>query len=120
MKRLKILIPLTLFGVCVAGVATADSSTDAAIGGAIGGGLGSYLGNEVGGDTGAVLGGALGAATGAAIATDGDDRRPAYRPDYRYPAAPYFGYPTPYGYGRAYSHPGRFCPPGQAKKGRCW
>lgn len=84
-----------------------DQSVDAAIGGAVGGGLGAYIGNEVGGRDGAVVGGALGAAAGAAVATDADQRydRP---PPSTYPRS-YYGAP-----------PGRFCPPGLAKQGRCW
>jgi len=81
-----------------------DSTLDAAIGGGIGGAAGAAVGNEVAGRDGAILGGALGAAVGAAVATDGKPtkvkkaRVPVYEP----------------------SHPqGRFCPPGQAKKGRC-
>ena len=83
-----------------------DSTLDAAIGGGIGGAAGAAVGNEVGGRDGAILGGALGAAVGAAVATDGKPSKvkkvsvPIYEP--------------------SHSHPqGRFCPPGQAKKGRC-
>lgn len=83
-----------------------NQSLDAALGGAIGGGLGAAVGNEVAGRNGAIVGGALGAATGAAVTTKDDRRYPRpYQPAYRsYPPGP----------------PGRFCPPGQAKKGRCW
>lgn len=88
-------------------VRAGDQSVDAAIGGAVGGGLGAYIGNEVGGREGAVVGGALGAAAGAAVATDGDGR---------YRRAPAYAYPRTY-YG---APPGRFCPPGLAKQGRCW
>jgi hypothetical protein len=90
----------------VAFEAHADSSTlDAAIGGGIGGAAGAAIGNEIGGRNGAIVGGALGGAVGAAYNTKEEsyynnvnyyDRRDYDRP----PAS-------------------RFCPPGQAKKGRC-
>ena len=91
---------------------SADSSTlDAAIGGGLGGAAGAAIGNEIGGRDGAIIGGALGGAVGTAIATD--DKRNSARmpaPHYRPWAYPYPPYP--------YRQPG-FCPPGQAKKGRC-
>jgi hypothetical protein len=86
-----------------------DPSVDAAIGGALGGGAGAFLGSELGGREGAILGGALGGATGAAITTN----RPREPRDVY---VPYYPAPAPY-----YAPPrrGHFCPPGQAKKGRC-
>ena len=75
-----------------------DDTLDAAIGGALGGGAGAAIGNEVGGRNGAILGGALGGAGGAAVATDCDD---GHRDD------------------RHFDDRRGFCPPGQAKKGRC-
>lgn len=89
--------------------ANADSSTlDAAIGGGIGGAAGAAIGNEIGGRNGAIAGGALGGAVGAAYNTDD---APGYRDEHSntyYRSAP------------RYQHPGsHFCPPGQAKKGRC-
>jgi hypothetical protein len=84
-----------------------DSTLDAAIGGGIGGAAGAAIGNEVGGRDGAILGGALGGAVGAAVTTDSDRRHapPPSQPNdhYHYQRAP----------------SGGFCPPGQAKKGRC-
>jgi hypothetical protein len=94
-------------------VMAGDQSLDAAVGGAIGGGVGALIGNEVGGRDGAIVGGALGAAAGAAVATE-DDRHYRSRPRYeyrRYQRPHYYGPPGP---------PRGFCPPGQAKKGRCW
>ena len=87
----------------------ADNSTlDAAIGGGIGGAAGAAIGNEIGGRDGAIVGGALGGAVGAAVNTDKNNdhsslsKRSSYRDEPRY------------------AHPSsRFCPPGQAKKGRC-
>jgi hypothetical protein len=88
-----------------------NSTVDAAIGGGVGGAAGAAIGNEIGGRDGAIIGGALGGAVGAAVTTDGDSHHSTsrkethhhhhyYHPEREYPA----------------SH---FCPPGQAKKGRC-
>jgi hypothetical protein len=81
-----------------------NSTVDAAIGGGLGGAAGAAIGNEVGGREGAILGGALGGAVGAAVTTDSEPRHapPPRQPQYHHPA------PS-----------GGFCPPGQAKKGRC-
>ena len=93
--------------------AVADNSTlDAAIGGGLGGAVGGAVGNELGGRDGAIIGAGVGAAAGAAISTseNGESKhesgsrksRPDVRVEYdRYPARR------------------SFCPPGQAKKGRC-
>jgi hypothetical protein len=84
-----------------------DLVKDAAIGGAIGGGLGGAIGAEVGGKNGAIVGAGLGAVAGAAIATndkDGHDSHHAAAPEVVVVPAP---------------QQGHFCPPGQAKKGRC-
>lgn len=95
--------------------AHADSSTlDAAIGGGIGGAAGAAIGNEVGGRNAAIVGGALGAAVGTAVNTDDQHHHSdSYgHPDYN--DVRYYDrreYDRPSGY--------RFCPPGQAKKGRC-
>ena len=104
--------------------ANADSSTlDAAIGGGIGGAAGAAIGNEIGGRDGAIIGGALGGAVGAAVNTyekpqqTSWQRETYYRNDY-----PHYDYNYPH-YRSVYpqhEHPrSRFCPPGQAKKGRC-
>jgi hypothetical protein len=81
-----------------------NSTMDAAIGGGVGGAAGAAIGNEVGGRDGAILGGALGGAVGAAVSTESGSRGAAPNPppqhQHRAPA-------------------GGFCPPGQAKKGRC-
>ncbi|MDN0084731.1 hypothetical protein QU487_18530 [Crenobacter sp. SG2305] len=108
----KILIPAILL-VVLAGTAHADGST--ILGGALGGAAGAAVGESLGGRNGAVLGGALGGGVGAAIGHD-------------YGRTPSVGYSEP----RRYDHPryyddwddghrgrGYFCPPGQAKKGRC-
>lgn len=91
--------------------AHADGLTrDAAIGGAIGGALGGAVGAELGGRQGAIVGAGVGAAAGTALNTQGDSSPPRYD-------AHHHGVPT--------SPPGvpfqggGFCPPGQAKKGRC-
>ncbi|MGD2056159.1 MAG: hypothetical protein PVJ15_05080 [Gammaproteobacteria bacterium] len=89
--------------------ANADNSTlDAAIGGGIGGAAGAAIGNEVGGRDGAIIGGALGGGIGAAVATDKEPDHAHVR-DTRYKdTRPLGGEPV-----------NSFCPPGQAKKGRC-
>ena len=96
---------LVLFGCLAAAAPTpaGSQSIDAALGGAVGGGLGALVGNEVGGRNGAIVGGALGGAAGAAVTTQDQHKRT-------------YGYARPYGP----VPPGHFCPPGQAKKGRCW
>lgn len=86
-----------------------DLVKDAAIGGALGGALGGAVGAEVGGKKGAIVGAGVGAAAGAAIATnddhnDGHDGHHADAPEVVVVPA---------------SSQGHFCPPGQAKKGRC-
>jgi hypothetical protein len=120
------LVTLTL----AASPAFADSfSSRAAIGGGLGGALGAFVGSELEGRSGAVAGGALGAAAGAAIATDGQHRHrnerrvvydvypaPVEHHDHHYYADDYDDYR---GHGHYYGHRGYFCPPGQAKKGRC-
>jgi len=102
--------PLLLAILLGAGAAVANDSTlDAAIGGGIGGAAGAAIGNELGGRNGAMIGGAAGAAVGVAVNTDEEHRHkgspPAPRYEYRAPASGHPHY--------------RFCPPGQAKKGRC-
>lgn len=108
MKRSLTVALMILVGIHGSSVWAGDQSLDAAVGGALGGGLGAFVGSELGGRSGAILGGGLGGAAGAAIATDGD-RRP------RYARPPGESAPS----GLWYAPPSRFCPPGQAKKGRC-
>jgi outer membrane lipoprotein SlyB len=88
----------------------ADSSTlDAAIGGGIGGAAGAAIGNEVGGRDGAIIGGALGGGVGAALNTEEESHHAdGHENVYYRRSQPVHEYPA--------SH---FCPPGQAKKGRC-
>ena len=86
--------------------ANAGSTLDAAIGGGIGGAAGAAIGNEVGGRDGAIIGGGLGGAIGAAVNTDRHTN--AYRKTNYERSQPRSG--------NSGSH---FCPPGQAKKGRC-
>lgn len=94
--------------VVLAPSALAGSLTrDAAIGGAVGGALGGAVGAELGGREGAIVGAGIGAAAGTAINTQGYQRPP--------PPPIYHDHDYP-----SHGHPeGRFCPPGQAKKGRC-
>ena len=100
-----------LFAVAV-GITTAanagSSPLEAAIGGGVGGAAGAAIGNEVGGREGAIAGSALGAAVGTALNTDSQPERRSSN------ARRYYDEP------RSDGHPHkRFCPPGQAKKGRC-
>jgi hypothetical protein len=103
------ILPFTLLVLTTAASAD-DQSVRAAVGGGLGGAAGAYVGSELGGRSGAIVGGAVGAAAGTALATE------PTQPQGRvvYPAYPP---PPPVHYGP--SHPSRFCPPGQAKKGRC-
>ncbi len=105
-------VALTLFAatLCSPLAMAGSDSVDAAIGGAVGGGLGAYVGSELGGRQGAVIGGALGGATGAAVTTTPRHREPEYVPYDPPPPRRYYQEPPPRG---------NFCPPGQAKKGRC-
>ncbi|MGR8920493.1 MAG: glycine zipper 2TM domain-containing protein [Gammaproteobacteria bacterium] len=99
-------VPGFLFAALMWSAASAgDLTTDAAIGGAIGGAVGGVIGAELGGREGAILGAGVGAAAGASIGTS-DHAGKATRP---------------HGHSYGYHSPpqGRFCPPGQAKKGRC-
>ena len=87
-----------------------DETTEAAIGGGIGGAVGAAVGSELGGRNGAIVGAGIGGAAGAAIATHDDDHG-----DARVMREP------PDGVHVVWVQPQRsvFCPPGQAKKGRC-
>lgn len=94
--------------------ASADDSTlDAAIGGGLGGAAGAAIGNEVGGRDGAIIGGAVGAAVGAAITTEDHSSQKQYEHTHQKHTntQPHYKYEKKQGPG--------FCPPGQAKKGRC-
>ena len=87
-----------------------DSTLEAAVGGGIGGAVGGAVGNELGGREGAIIGAGVGAAAGAAIATSGERDRRATAPSSSGSVAVQHD-PAP--------RRGTFCPPGQAKKGRC-
>ena len=96
-----------------------SSSWDAAIGGGIGGAAGAAIGNEIGGRDGAMIGGALGGAVGVALNTnekrhDDSPRRNTYvgNDDYLHEHRRHHHH-------RHEHHHAHFCPPGQAKKGRC-
>ena len=111
MRRLSALGMSVLLG--IAANATAEGLTrDAAIGGAIGGALGGAVGAELGGRQGAIVGAGVGAATGAALNTQEYAQPP--RHDVYYYNGGDGGHPA----GVPHQN-GGFCPPGQAKKGRC-
>ena len=101
---------LLAMAIIAATLANAENSTlDAAIGGGIGGAAGAAIGNEVGGREGAIAGSALGAAAGTAINTGGQiPNTSSYNKTSYEDGEPRRGHPHY-----------RFCPPGQAKKGRC-
>lgn len=108
MKFQRMLVCLTLFS--AASLVQADNLTlDAAVGGGIGGALGGAAGAELGGRDGAILGSAAGAAIGTTLNTQGDypEKRESHRRVIEVEPLP------------RYREPSRFCPPGQAKKGRC-
>ena len=95
---------------------SAESLTrDAAIGGAIGGALGGAVGAELGGRQGAIAGAGVGAAAGTALNTR-DYAAPRHDVHYYDGGYPYRDGAAPAGVPH---QGGRFCPPGQAKKGRC-
>ena len=101
---------LLIVGCAFAATSWADDLVkDAAIGGAIGGGLGGAIGAEVAGKDGAIIGAGVGAAAGAAIATDDDHE--GHDGNHQADAPEVVVVPAP--------PQGHFCPPGQAKKGRC-
>jgi hypothetical protein len=93
--------------------ANAGDTLDAAIGGAVGGGVGAAIGHEVGGRDGAIVGGAIGGAAGAAVATDGQSSG-HYNSQPVHTETHIVNKPA-----RSHPHGSGFCPPGQAKKGRC-
>ena len=105
----KAILVLAIMAGCTTATWSKSSTVDAAIGGAVGGAAGAAIGNEVGGREGAIAGSALGAAVGTAINTGGEIRpRSTYSESHQQTREPRHGHPHY-----------RFCPPGQAKKGRC-
>jgi len=94
----------------ITGTSHADKTvTEAAIGGGAGGAIGGAIGAELGGRDGAIVGSAVGAAVGTAIATENDSQHHSRQPEISSHVSV-----------RSHDHPqSTFCPPGQAKKGRC-
>ena len=104
-------IALALIVCVTSGVALADGQKlEAAIGGGAGGALGAVVGSELGDRKGAIIGAAIGAGVGAAIATDGGDKSHAQSGT---------SVEVKVGTSGSSHSQGHFCPPGQAKKGRC-
>jgi outer membrane lipoprotein SlyB len=93
--------------------AWAGDRAEAAIAAGIGGAVGAAVGSEVGGRNGAIVGAGVGAAAGAAIATNDDDDHEHRRQVREAPTDGHVVYVYPD------DHRSNFCPPGQAKKGRC-
>jgi hypothetical protein len=107
------------FALTSASAFAGNSTWDAAIGGGIGGAAGAAIGNEVGGRDGAMIGGALGGAVGVALNTDekrhhGSPRRSTYYGNNDYEDE--YHRHNHHWHEHYHAH---FCPPGQAKKGRC-
>lgn len=104
------LLASALVVLSIAGTAHAGGST--ALGGGLGGAAGAVIGEAVGGREGAIIGGAVGGGVGAAVGYDNE--RDSRRERARYEERRYY-----YEDGRRYERGSDFCPPGQAKKGRC-
>lgn len=81
---------------------------DSAIGGAVGGAIGGAVGASVGGRDGAIIGSGVGAAVGTAVNTSDYDDKDHGHCRYTHDNEVHHHY-----------HGSGFCPPGQAKKGRC-
>jgi hypothetical protein len=105
------LLASALLVLSLAGAAHAGGST--ALGGGLGGAAGAAIGEAVGGREGAIIGGALGGGVGAAAGYDNERDNRRARDDVRYEERRYY-----YEDGRR-DRGSDFCPPGQAKKGRC-
>jgi len=104
---------LLVFAALSTAPAWAGDTTEAAIAGGIGGAVGAAVGSELGGRNGAIVGAGIVGAAGAVIAAHDDDDGNKHRHDVR--EAPTDGHVV-------YVYPNdrpSFCPPGQAKKGRC-
>lgn len=118
MKLIRIAL-LAVTTVCAGPALANDLTLDAAIGGAVGGAVGGALGAELGGRDGAIAGAGLGAAAGVAINTS-DSQSDGHK--HRSGGGDYDKHHDYRDYsddGPAHPHGKRFCPPGQAKKGRC-
>lgn len=97
-------IPAVFIFLCGGQTVRAGDKVEAAVGGAAGGAIGAVIGEELGDRNGAIVGAAAGAAIGTAIATDDD--------------APHEDQSTVVVVENSHTDE-HFCPPGQAKKGRC-
>jgi uncharacterized protein YcfJ len=106
--RMNIRHLVLVFAIMVVDANADNSSIDAAIGGGIGGAAGAAIGNEIGGRDGAIIGGALGGAVGVSVYTDEKPQHNSTHAKTYYRSTPQHKHPTYH-----------FCPPGQAKKGRC-
>lgn len=109
--KTRLLAP-TLLILSLAGNVQAGTST--AIGGAVGGAAGAVIGEAVGGREGAIIGGAIGGGVGAAAGYENERDSRRARDRARYEEREYH-----YEEDRRRYRGSDFCPPGQAKKGRC-
>jgi outer membrane lipoprotein SlyB len=101
-------IPAALAIVCASQSVCAGDKVEAAVGGAAGGAIGAVIGDELGDRNGAIVGAAAGAAIGTAIATSDHDSGNDSGKEHSAVLVVSDDHPDE-----------RFCPPGQAKKGRC-
>jgi len=115
MKLMRVVV-FALLPMAAGAASAGDLTTDAAIGGAIGGALGGAVGAQAGGRNGAILGAGVGGAAGAAISTQGD-RDP--RRSQQYEERRHYDDRRYDDDDHHHRHGSHFCPPGQAKKGRC-
>jgi hypothetical protein len=107
-------------GVGAAATTSGSGKTGAIVGGAVGGGAGAAVGQKLGGSTGAVVGAGAGGAVGASVGKSLTEKGSA-QPKVVAQPAPAAVVVRADGVARAHAPSGRgnFCPPGQAKKGRC-
>lgn len=107
-------------GVGAAATTSGSGRTGAIVGGAVGGGAGAAVGQKLGGSAGAVVGAGAGGALGASAGKSLTARDSAQAVVVAQPA-PAAVVMRADGEGRTHATSGRgsFCPPGQAKKGRC-
>ncbi len=114
MKRILATTICSLLPVLAINASAGDNLTlDSAIGGAVGGAIGGAVGAEVGGRDGAIIGAGVGAAAGTAINTKDSDYH--HKDGHASEAV----HDVVHHSSNYHGHKSRFCPPGQAKKGRC-
>ena len=110
--RIRCFAVMALWVLSWTAIAGDDNLTlDSAIGGGIGGAAGGAIGAEIGGREGEIIGAGVGAAVGTAINTSDHTASESQNPPPASNNQAVTVYPT--------RQQSTFCPPGQAKKGRC-